>query len=67
MHTSICPPVRQPHLRVDEFPGGPAVKNLPTSVRDERSKSEWGRSPRKRNGNLRQDSCLGDRMDRGPW
>ena len=46
------------------------VKNLPASagdVRDMGSIPGWGRSPRERNGNPLQYSCLKNPMDRGAW
>ena len=49
------------------FPGGSAVKNLPTNAGDMGSISESGRSPEKGNGNALQFSYLGNPMGRGPW
>ena len=49
------------------FPGGSVVKNLLTHAGvtgDECSTLGQGRSPRVRNGNLLQYSCLGSSMDR---
>ena len=46
------------------------VKNSPASVGDERdvySIPGSGRSPGEGRGNLLQDSCLGNPMDRGAW
>ena len=47
------------------FPGGSVVKNLPANAADKDSIPGSGRSPRDRNGNSRQYSCLGNPMDRG--
>ena len=53
------------------FPGGAADKeSLPPNagdVRDPRSIPGSGRSPGEGNGNLLQNSCLGNSMDRGAW
>ena len=46
------------------------VKNLPANagnIRDERSTSGLGRSPRGRHGNPLQYSCLENPIDRGAW
>ena len=49
------------------FPGGLAVKNLPTNAGDTGLIPGSGRSPEEGNGNLLQHSCLGYPMDRGAW
>ena len=49
------------------FPGDSMVKNLPANAGDAGSIRGLGRSPGEGNGNLRQYSCLGNRMDRGAW
>ena len=49
---------------------GSVVKNLPANVKDTRDPSPVlgsGRSPRERNGNPLQYSCLENHMDRGVW
>ena len=43
------------------------VKNLPASAGDAVSIPGSGRSPRERNGNSFQYSCLENSMDRGAW
>ena len=43
------------------------AKNPPTNVGDTGSIPGSGRSPRDRNGNPLQHSCLGNPMDRGAW
>ena len=50
------------------FPGGTVVKNLSASAGDTRDMSlnpGSGRSPGVGNGNLLQDSCLENSMDKG--
>ena len=52
------------------FPGGSVVKNLPANVEVKRDTAwipESGRSPGVGNGNLIQDSCLKNLIDRGLW
>ena len=52
------------------FPGDTVVKNLPANegdMRDTESIPRSGRSPRERNGNPLQYSCLENPMDRGAW
>ena len=52
------------------FPGSSVVKNLPANAgdtRDVRSIPGLGRSPGVGNGNLLQDSCLENSMDRAAW
>ena len=49
------------------FPGGSAVKNLPTNVGDMGSIPELRRSPGEGNGNPLQYSCLTNPIDRGTW
>ena len=52
------------------FPGGSAVKNLPTSggdLRDPGSISRSGRLPGGGQGNPLQYFCLENPMDRGAW
>ena len=46
------------------------VKNLPADAGDARDMGSipgWGRSPGEGNGNLFQNSCLANPMDRGAW
>ena len=48
-------------------PGGEVVKNPRANAGDSGGVGSipwWGRYPRRRNGNLLQDSCLGNPMDR---
>ena len=52
--------------RIEVFPGGSVVKNLPVNAGDAGSIPESG-TPGKRNGNPLQYSCLGNHMDRGAW
>ena len=47
------------------FPGGSVVKKLPANARDMGLIPGLERSPRGRNGNPLQYSCLGNLMDRG--
>ena len=47
------------------FPGGSAVKNLPTNAGDMDSVPELRRSPREENGNPLQYFCLRNPIDRG--
>ena len=52
------------------FPGDSVVKNSPAKAGDARDVGSilgLGRSPRVRNGNLLQYSCLGNLMGRGAW
>ena len=52
------------------FPSGAVVKNLPANAGDSRDAGSipgLGRSPGGGNGNLLQDPCLGNPMDRGAW
>ena len=49
------------------FPGGSVVKNPPASAEDLSSILGLGRSPGKGNGNLLQESCLGNQTERGTW
>ena len=49
------------------FPGGSEVKNPPANARDMGLIPELGRSPGGENGNLLQDSCLENSMDREAW
>ena len=52
------------------FPGGSVVKNPPASTGDARDVDSipgLGRSPGEGNGNLLQNSCLGNPMDKGAW
>ena len=49
------------------FPGGSAVKNPPAKAGDSGSIPGSRRSPRRRNGNPLQYSCLENPMDRGAW
>ena len=53
-----------------DFPGGSVVKNLPVNAGDTNDLGlipELGRSPGVGNGNLLQNSCLENSMDRGAW
>ena len=53
-----------------DFPGGSVVKNLPVNAGDIRDSGlipELGRSPGVGNGNLLQNSCLENSMERGAW
>ena len=43
------------------------VKNIRAEARDVGSIPGSGRSPGEENGNLLQDSCLENPMDRGAW
>ena len=52
---------------VVSFLGGSVVKNLPANAGDAGLIPGSGRSPRERNGNPCQYSCLGKSMDRGAW
>ena len=47
------------------FPGGSAVKNLPTNEGDAVSLPGWGRSPGERKGDPLQYSYLGNSVVRG--
>ena len=49
------------------FPGGPAVKNPPADAGDQGSIPGWERTLGEGNGNLLQNFCLGNPMDRGAW
>ena len=49
------------------FPGSLAVKNLLANALDVGLIPGSGRSPGEGNGNPLQDSCQGNRMDRGAW
>ena len=46
---------------------GSVVKNLPASAGDAGSIPGSGSSSGEQNGNLLQNSCLGNPMDRGAW
>ena len=48
-------------------PGGSGVRNLPANEGDAGSVPGSGRSHRGENGNLLQDFCLENPMDRGAW
>ena len=55
---------------VGGFPGGSAVKKLPTSAEDARDEgliSGFGRSPGEGNSNPFQYFCLENSMDSGAW
>ena len=43
------------------------VKNQLANAEDMGSVPGWGRSPGEGNGNMLQDTCLGNPMDRGAW
>ena len=49
------------------FPGGSAVKNMPSNAEDMDLIPGSGRSPGEGNGNPFQYSCLENPMDRGTW
>ena len=49
------------------FPGGSVVKNQLANAEDMGSVPGWGRSPGEGNGNVLQDTCLGNPMGRGVW
>ena len=49
------------------FPGGSVVKSPPANAGGTGSILGSGRSPRERNGNPLQYSCLGSPVDRGGW
>ena len=49
------------------FPGGSVVKNPPGNAGDQGSIPRSGRSPRGRNANALQYSCLENSMDRRAW
>ena len=49
------------------FPDGSVVKKPPAHAGGTGLISEWGRSPRKGDGNPLQYPCLGNSMDRGAW
>ena len=58
------------YSKLDNFPGGAVVKNLPTNAGDARhvgSIPGLGRSPGGGNGNPLPSSCLGNPVDRGAW
>ena len=46
---------------------GSVVNNPPANAGKEISIPEWERSPGEGNGNLLQDSCLGNPTDRRAW
>ena len=49
------------------FPGGSAVKNMPSNAEDMDLIPGSGRSPGEGNGNPFQYSCLGNPLNRGAW
>ena len=53
--------------KIKDFNGGSAEKNPPANAGDRGSIPESGRSPRRRNGNPLQYSCLANPMDRRSW
>ena len=53
-------------LEIWGFPAGSAVKNLPVKQEMQVRFPGW-EDPREGEGNPRQDSCLGNPMDRGAW
>ena len=53
--------------RAGIFPGGSVVKNLPADAGNAGLIPGSGRSPGGGNGNVLQDSCLDNPMDRGAW
>ena len=54
-------------INEEGFPDSSVVKNLPVNAGNMGLISGSGRSPGEGNGNLLQDSCLGNPMDRGTW
>ena len=50
-----------------DFPGGSVLKNLPAKQETTHSIPGSGRSPKERDGNPLQYSCLGNPMDRGAY
>ena len=67
VHAYVCVCEHIYFQRGEHFPGGSAVKNLPTNAGDVGSVSGWGRSPGEGNGNPLQHSCLRNPMNRGAW
>ena len=62
--------LRRDSLCQSDFPGGSVIKKAAIKAGgtgDADSIAGLGRSPGEGNGNLLQQSCLGNRMDRGPW
>ena len=53
--------------RLEGFPGGSVVKNLPANAGDVGSIPGLGRSPGEGNGSPLQYSCLENPIDRGAW
>ena len=51
-------------MSLEGFIGGSVVKNPPAKAGDA---GDVGLIPAQENGNLFQDSCLGNPMDRGTW
>ena len=49
------------------FSGGSAIKNPPVNAGDAGLIPESGKPSAERNGNLLQDSGLGNPMDKGGW
>ena len=54
-------------MKMEGFPGGSVVKNLPANSGDACSIPRSGRSPGGGNGNPFQYSSLGNPRDRGAW
>ena len=52
---------------IQDFPGGPAVKNTPANAGDMGSIPGLGGSPGEGHGNPLQYPCLGNPVDRGAW
>ena len=53
--------------RINSFPDGSVVNNMPATERDVGLITGLGRSPGEGNGNPLQYSCLENPMDRGAW
>ena len=64
----ISPSIKKVNVLASQV--APVVKNLPANagdIRDAGLTPGTGRSPGEGNGNLLQDSCLGNPMDRRVW
>ena len=72
IHVSVCACIYQSNIEGLVcahlgFPGGSVVKNPPANAGDLGPIPGSGRSPEEGSGNLLQNSCLGNSMDRGAW